>query len=967
MGRELLAGDAKDSAGFFSKSNWHGQLMDWAMRMPVFKNQLFRFIDVLPSLHNSEQVLQHLREYLQANNTAMPTSVKLGIGMAQLAPNLAASTIRRHVGELASLFITGASPIEAILKLKSLRERNVAFTADLLGELIVSEQEADAYQSRCVELLEVLTKESKSWPNNPQLDQDEHGPLPRVNVSVKMSALTPNLDPIDSSLAIEILSQRLRPLLRRARELGTFINFDMESRYYKDLTLTLFRNLLNEPDFRDWPHVGFALQAYLRDSESDLRTMLDWAKQRGTRATVRLVKGAYWDYETIMARQRGWPVPVFSQKAETDANFEKLSAVLLENSQHLRAAFASHNARSLANCIVRASELGVNPRDYEIQMLYGMAESIRRALVGMGLRVRDYTPIGELLPGMAYLVRRLLENTSNEGFIRARFSEQADPAQLLLDPATRIRPKSPTPLTGFQNAPTTDFGLSKNQGQMRTALAKVRGQFGRAIPLRMGKELIATAQSIDSTNPDQPDEIIARVECASVSDAEKAVALVRNGFSAWRRTPVEKRAEILDRTANLMDERRFDLAALEVFEVGKPWREADADVVEAIDFCRYYASEMRRLGPSRVTQKVAGEQNQLSYQPRGVGVVIAPWNFPLAILTGMTTAALVTGNVVIMKPSLESPVIAAEFAGLLFEAGLPTDALAFLPGPGNEIGEYLVNHPDVQFVAFTGSKEVGLRIWEAAGRTSENQRHLKHAIAEMGGKNALIVDESADLDEAVPAILQSAFGYAGQKCSALSRLIVLDGIYDKLLDRLLSAAATMRVGPPEEPATQIGPVISAKARKRILDYIELGRTEAKLAFEGKIPSQGHFVPPTIFTEVEPNSRIAREEIFGPVLAVLRARDFGDALRLANDSEFELTGGVFSRTPSHLKLAQEEFEVGNLYLNRTITGAIVERQPFGGFRMSGGGTKAGGADYLLHFLQPKVITENTLRRGFAPED
>ena len=428
---------------------------------------------------------------------------------------------------------------------------------------------------------------------------------------------------------------------------------------------------------------------------------------------------------------------------------------------------------------------------------------------------------------------------------------------------------------------------------------------------------------------------------------------------------MEERARFLERTARILRQRRFDLAALEMFETGKNWTESDADIAEAIDFCHFYAAEMRRIARSQVS--LPGETNHHEYIPRGIGVVIAPWNFPLAILCGMTVAGLVTGNCVLMKPAETSSVIASEFARILQEAGCPPGVLGFLPGSGAEVGKFLVNHPRVEFIAFTGSREVGLEIYQSAGATRPGQLHLKKVVCEMGGKNALIVDGDADLDEAVPAIIQSAFGYQGQKCSALSRLICLEENYKRVLERLIEAARSLPLGFPEQPGTFIGPLIDEEAAARVNDYIAAGKKEAKLAFQGIIPAglEGWFVPPTIFADVPPTSRIAQEEIFGPVLAVMCAIDFDHALELANDSQYALTGGLFSRSPAHIERARREFRVGNLYINRAITGALVHRQTFGGFRMSGGGTKAGGRDYLLNFLYQRVTTENTMRRGFAP--
>ena len=390
-------------------------------------------------------------------------------------------------------------------------------------------------------------------------------------------------------------------------------------------------------------------------------------------------------------------------------------------------------------------------------------------------------------------------------------------------------------------------------------------------------------------------------------------------------------------------------------------------MAEAIDFCNFYASVMRDIGRPQRTQAVAGESNVQYWWPRGVGIIIAPWNFPLAILTGMTAAAAVAGNAVIMKPSDQTPVIAARLMDILVEAGFPPGVVNLLTGPGGKVGAHLVAHPQVSFIAFTGSKEVGLRIWEAAGRTAPGQANLKKVVCEMGGKNCVIVDGDADLDEGVVGCLASAFGYQGQKCSALSRLVVLADNYDKFLDRLVSAAASMRVGPADIPGNILGPVINRDAQERILGIIEAGKKQAKLAWQGAVPAEPSacYVPPTIFKDVPPSSALFREEIFGPVLSVTKAKDFDQALELANDCEFALTGGCYSRSPTNIERAKSEMICGNLYINRGITGAIVERQPFGGFKMSGGGTKAGSREYLQNFLLPRVITENCLRRGFAP--
>ncbi len=423
------------------------------------------------------------------------------------------------------------------------------------------------------------------------------------------------------------------------------------------------------------------------------------------------------------------------------------------------------------------------------------------------------------------------------------------------------------------------------------------------------------------------------------------------------------------KAAAIMRSRRFELATWEVYECGKPWAEADVDVAEAIDFCEFYAREMIRLAVPR-HRDAAGETNFTEHIARGVAVVIPPWNFPLAIPTGMTVAALVAGNSVILKPAEQSPVICWQLAACLTEAGLPPGVLNYLPGLGEEVGQALVNHPDIDVVAFTGSRDVGLLINRQASVVKPGQDHLKRVIAEMGGKNAILIDDDADLDEAVVGVIQSAFGYAGQKCSACSRVIVLEGIYDAFLARLVEAARAVNVGTASDPETMVGPVIDADARRRILEYQRIAATQGRVVYHshaGPLADQGYFVGPMIVADVQPDARLAQEEIFGPVLAVLKAKDLDDGLRIANGTQYALTGGLYSRSPANIDRVRREFLVGNLYINRGITGALVDRQPFGGFKLSGIGTKAGGPDYLLEFLLTRCVTENTMRRGFAPED
>ncbi len=986
--------DAADAPSLFSRKGFYGALMDWSMRDEHFKTQLFRFVDVLPMLNTSSSVSRHLKEYLDNEEVNLSPALRVALKASAGASWLFGSGVKAQVTGLARQFMLGNDEQEIVVTLRKLHDQDIAFTVDVLGEAVVSEPEADEYAARYLRLIELLARETAKWSRVCKSKLSARGPVPLLNVSVKISAIYSQVHPADPDTAIEKLSTRLRPILRRAKELGAFINFDMESYALKNLTLRLFKAIFTEPEFASQPACGLALQAYLKDCEADLRAITAWARERKRRITVRLVKGAYWDYETVIAQQRHWPVPVFEHKAATDANFEKLSLVLLENDNTVDAAFGTHNVRSIAYALAQAERLGVPQRNFEFQMLYGMADSIKSALLQMDCRVREYCPVGELLPGMAYLVRRLLENTSNEGFLANKFAKSASREELLKRPEPtpdpsqegnwRTAPNDLLPSSGgggggsalrtsnsalFQNEPPTDFTIAAERENVRVAIQELRRNLGRRQPLIINNKSVTTSEWLPSLNPANQKEIVGYAAQATISEAESALASARAAQPKWARMAVEERAGILERTAALMRRNKAALTALEVLEAGKNWTEADGDVAEAIDFCNFYAAVMRELGRPNRTQHVAGESNFQYWWPRGIGIVIAPWNFPLAILTGMTAAAVVAGNAVIMKPSDQTPLIAGRLMALLIEAGLPPGVVNLLTGPGGKVGAHLVAHPQIDFIAFTGSKEVGLKIWETAGRTLSGQTNLKKVVCEMGGKNCLIVDGDADLDEAVTGAIHSAFGYQGQKCSALSRLVVLADNHDRFMERLIAAASSLRVGPAEVPGNIIGPVINRHAQQRILGIIETGKTEAKLAWQGRVPDDPNacYVPPTIFADVKPGARLFREEIFGPVLAVTQAKDFDEALALANDSEFALTGGLYSRSPVNIERAKTEFVCGNLYINRPITGAIVERQPFGGFKMSGGGTKAGGREYLQNFLVPRVVTENCLRRGFAPAD
>jgi 1-pyrroline-5-carboxylate dehydrogenase len=513
-------------------------------------------------------------------------------------------------------------------------------------------------------------------------------------------------------------------------------------------------------------------------------------------------------------------------------------------------------------------------------------------------------------------------------------------------------------LPEFRNEPLSDFkGNPEHARRMKDALERVAGELGKEYDLVIGGEGIKTAEKLKSYNPAHPDQVVGVFSKADAGLADRAIHAADEAFKSWSHTTPESRVQLLLDAAKLIRNRKFYYCAWLVYEVGKSWAEADADVAEAIDFLEFYSRETLRLGKPQPLTPVPGERNHLLYIPLGVGVVIPPWNFPMAILVGMTAAAIVSGNTAVVKPSSDSPTVGYKFFEVLAQAGMPPGVVNFLPGPGSAVGDLLVEHPRTRFVAFTGSKQVGLRINELAAKAAPGQIWVKRVVVEMGGKNAIIVDSEADLEPAVEGVAVSAFGYQGQKCSACSRAIVLEQVYDAFLEKLKARVEQIKVGPPEDPSVFMGPVVNANAKKTILQYIEQGKKEGRLLTGGGTPSgHGYFIEPAIIADVPPHSRLAQEEIFGPVLAVIKAKNFEEALEIANSTEYGLTGAVYSKNRRKLEKAAEYFHVGNLYFNRKCTGALVGGHPFGGFNMSGTDSKAGGSDYLLLFLQAKTVAE-----------
>ncbi len=971
VGSEMLDISMNHKSGLLSAKFYQDKLMDWSMKDHNFKVQLFRFVDAFPALTTPEMVHDHLVDYLTQPGVKAPPFMDLGLKAGGVAKGMMTKTISSQINNMAKNFIAGTDASDALPMLGKLWKDGIAFSVDLLGEACVSNAEADAYQAKYLDLVENLVGEASSWTQTERLESDHLGVVPRVNVSVKVTSLCANFNPIAPESSINDFMTRATPVLEAAKRNGVLINFDMEQHELKDLTLDTFMHACDTIDFE----AGLAMQAYLKSGVDDAKRIAEWAKRTGRVVTVRLVKGAYWDYETIHAEQEGWPCPVWNEKWQTDQCFEQMVEVFLDacptkpGEGGIKLALGSHNVRSIAAALAGLDKRNLPRKAIELQMLHGMADQLKYAAEKMGLRVREYVPVGEMIPGMAYLVRRLLENTSNESWLKSGFLDKADTSILLADPATKSSGQLPRDL--YEIAAT------------RHELSPAHPQVGDGRPFY-------TEPMRDFAEKDQREAFARTMKNTQVPTVEndrtvdQGLAMIQSAsdaFPAWRDFDPIERSRALSIIADKMIERRDELSAIVCKEARKTWKEADADVCEAIDFCTYYARTAPELFTRNRLGKFIGELDELWYQPKGVAVVISPWNFPLAICCGMTVAALVTGNTVVIKPAEQTPGIAKSLFDIITQAlaeiNAPSGVVHFCPAPGETTGAALVRDPRVSVIAFTGSKAVGLDIIKAAGTTGEDQLHVKRVISEMGGKNAIIIDASADLDEAVLGVRYSSFGFQGQKCSACSRCIVVDpkgpnGQRMKLfLERLGESTKTLILGASDDPNADVSQVIDKEAADNIRRFIDSARSEGLNELVGendfKIPDGiDDLIAPHIFTGATEESTIYKQEIFGPVLAVIHASDYNEAMRLANGHAYKLTGGVFTRKPAHIEQAKREFRVGNLYVNRGCTGALVGRQPFGGFGMSGVGSKAGGPDYLHQFVDPRASAENTMRRGFAPE-
>ncbi len=955
------------------------RVSDWGLgltaQFALIRIHLLKFLALLPSLDhdkNGHEVKRNLIESLrrlqddheklrrqgarQAATRPLPRPYAMGLGFALqvarfLPAGLLALLVRGAVKKMAKRFIAGESIASSDRTLHSLHNSRREATLDQLGELVVSEDEADEYLKRVLAIVHGLKVHVSPGEKNA-------AGIPKAHVSIKVSALASDFKPQAFEATYTLVAPRLRKILVEARREQVFVNIDAEHYHYRDLVLALYRRVLLEtPELHGWEGTGIVVQAYLRDGAGHLRDVVALARERGVRMPIRLVKGAYWDAETIEAEVHSHHAPQFLNKEETDLHFRQLVELALAHPAQIQLAVGSHNLQD--HCFAEALRQLRHPQApvIEHQCLHMTYEALSHGLAKMGWPTRNYMPIGNLLVGMAYLVRRIMENSSQVGVLTIMRSHNKKEA--LASPAKIHQEKrAQGQLVRDDLEARLDSGF-KNCTPARLYVASERESFTRALAQRLAlyrsKQAEWRGQAGAVVCSSDPELVVGVLAENTAAEAEASLERSARGFregDGWSELPLVRRLAPLLRAADLMWRQRDDLAAHIVLEAGKTWGEALGDVDEAIDFINFYCREELRL-----TREEAG------LIPRGPVAVIAPWNFPLAIPCGMTVGALVAGNPVILKPAEQTPLVAHMFAELLWEAGVPRSALQFLHGEGEKVGAPLVQHPAVAGVVFTGSKGVGQWIYRnAAGRFLEHPRAgrslPKRVVAEMGGKNAIVVTNNCEQDETVSGILYSAFGHAGQKCSACSRVLVDAQVKDSLLKRLVKAVEDLEAGAATDPKVAVNPLITQADQQRVREAVRSAREEAE-KHGGKVwvdrseeDLPGWTVGPVVIELPASRARSAeswaQREIFGPVVHVVPCQGLEEMVEVFNGTEYGLTGGVYGQSQDDIDALVSRLRCGNLYVNRPNTGARVAIEPFGGFKLSGTGPKAGGRDYLRAF-------------------
>jgi len=926
IGEDLLT-EARRGGRLLSSAFWSDKLMNWAMKDPAFKTQLFRFVDVFPTLKTPEVVHEHLVDFFRQPGVRPPAALRLGLKAGSLLKGAMTGTITRQIRSMAQRFIAGEDLDHALPTLSRLWADDTAFTITLLGEKCLCRKDVHTFQQAYLNLVARLADETATWPHRPRAETDHLGSIPRVNISIKVSSLHPHPDPVDTEGALRGLVETLRPILHEAERRGVQLHLDMEQAKLKDLIFELLRRCVEITD----AELGVVLQTYLRSAEEDARRLIELTDRAGRQVTVRLVKGAYWDYEVAHAKHRHWPIPVWTRKSDSDACFERVLKLLVEaipraaHQPGIKLALGSHNARSIAVALALVARNDLPATAVELQMLYGMADQLKAAAARCSLRVREYVPVGKMIPGMAYLVRRLLENTSNESWLRAGFADNASIDQLLASPHAVDQSASPGPPAAPAGAlPTPAPALPRPAPRHRFT-----GEPPRDFAQRDVRERFADA--------------VAHIHGSAPSRAEPPTApgeaIDRTGaaLASWQNTLPPQRGELLLRAAQTMADRRDELAALIVSEAGKAWREADIEVCRAIDFCRFFA---------HMATDVAGDGSPPDFHPRrGAVLICPPWSSPLTGACALASAALVTGHCPILGPPAAAPRCSRTVRDIFRQMGCPADAL-LLTAADDSAAVEIATDPRTAVVACAGPSEQISSLIRAASEAASPPQ----IIVDAHGKGAAIIDASADLDDAVLGVMWSAFAHQGQAPGSCSLALVHEARYSVFIERLSDAAAELRIGDPARPGVTIGPIIDHRAYRLINDSIATMKRQARLVHATPLPERSQLIPnrqyvaPHVFADVPVSATLCRRPVFGPVLGVMKVESFPEALRRARETALTAACIVYSRKPSNLGAAREELPGRSVFLNQPITAAVT------GLPSSPGTPPPNGAEKLFRFLR-----------------
>ncbi len=966
FGGSLLDHARQKKAGVLSAQFWSDKLMDWAMKDEAFKIQFFRFVDTYPSLKTPEQIHDHLVDYLTQPGVTTPPGMDMMTKAGGMAKGIFTSRMTKQITGMAQKYIAGENAAASAPVLSKLWKQGMCFTVDLLGEACTSARVADYYQRQYLDLVENLPSLVSDFKPNDLLDTDYLGKIPRVNVSIKVTSLYWGVDPVDTKGSINALIERLAPILEAAGRNNVFINFDVEQDAFKDLNLELFETCCAKFDFQ----AGLAMQAYLRSGMADAKRVVTWAKKANKQITVRLVKGAYWDYETINAEANGWPVPVWSRKPDSDASFERMATYFIENMPRtpdepgVKLALGSHNARSISHSVAMARKCGLPDSAIEYQMLHGMGAELKKATLQMGLRVREYLPVGEMLAGMAYFVRRLLENTSNESWLRAGFSDNAPVAELLQNPVT-IAPPEDDPHQGRD--PGVDLiATAPERHQLSPAYSGVgdgRPFFNephRNFAYKSVRDAFASAIN-SSTLPSK---------LATLSNAEEAIGTAYSTLDEWHGNTAEERAIVLCDAAKIIRARRDEIAGMVIRSTGQCWHDADAEVCAAIDYCEYYARlSVDASKPIRIGRFI-GESSETIHEPLGLVLAYIPDITPFSRFAGLVSAAVGVGNTMTAVVNNNVAPLLSEFHNILLMAGAPGGLVTMVPQ--SVVSDTIQYDSRIACISYIGETEKGLSIVQSAGTTSDDQPHIKHCIAEFEGPNVVIVDTSADLGEAITLIAESAFGNAGHNLDSCSVVIIVDSAYDDCIARLTEVAGSMRIGNTLDPANTIGHVMSLDHSRVITNRIQQLQSRGKTALACSLPPSSQlasgkaYLGPHIIIDIPLDSSLLETDVTGPVLAICKASSFEEAVSAVESMNHRRSTTVYSRKPANITFARNTLMTGRLHINGSSTSSRVGRHPVKPFGRSGTGAGLGSADYLYEFTQKRCIVENMMRRGFAPD-